>query len=206
MDLQKITVKFFTVPPDRVPLTGFIEIFHGWIQATDGIYHDVADYSHMKSGPGIVLVAQQANLHIDETGGRRGLLYCQKAPLSGSNQERLRTVLRTALENCRRLERDAALYGKIKFSGDEVSISVNDRLVAPNDAQTYQSLKPDLEQTATELFRPAKPIISHKQDTRQRFSVAIRTFESLSLDMLLANLGPRKLDSMATDRGSRFST
>ena len=64
MDLQKLTVKFFTVPPDSVPLTEFIEIFHGWIQATDGIYHDVADYSHMESGPGIVLVAQQANLHI----------------------------------------------------------------------------------------------------------------------------------------------
>lgn len=206
MDLQKLTVKFFTAAPDIVPLTDFIEIFHGWIQATDGVYHDVADYSHMQEGPGIVLVAQHANLHIDETGGRRGLLYCQKAPLTGTNHEKLRMVLHAALENCRRLERDAALYGKIKFSGDEVSISVNDRLVAPNDAQTYQSLKPDLEQMATELFRPAKPIISHKQDTRQRFSVAIRTFESLSLDMLLANLGPRKLDSMATDRGSRFST
>ena len=206
MDLQKLTVKFFTAAPDIVPLTDFIEIFHGWIQATDGVYHDVADYSHMQSGPGIVLIAQQANVHIDETGGRRGLLYCQKAPLAGTNHEKLRTVLHAALENCRRLERDAALYGKIKFSGDEVSISVNDRLVAPNDAQTYQSLKPDLEQMATELFRPAKPIISHKQDTRQRFSVAIRTFESLSLDMLLANLGPRKLDSMATGRGSLFST
>jgi len=65
MDLQKLTVKFFTVPPDSVPLTDFIEIFHGWIQANDGIYHDVADYSHMESGPGIVLIAQQANLHID---------------------------------------------------------------------------------------------------------------------------------------------
>jgi len=206
MDLQKLTVKFFTAAPDIVPLTDFIEIFHGWIQATDGVYHDVADYSHMQSGPGIVLIAQQANVHIDETGGRRGLLYCQKAPLAGTNHEKLRTVLHAALENCRRLERDAALYGKIKFSGDEVSISVNDRLVAPNDAQTYQILKPDLEQMATELFRPAKPIISHKQDTRQRFSVAIRTFESLSLDMLRANLGPRKLDSMATGHGSRFST
>ena len=191
MDLQKLTVKFFTAAPDIVPLTDFIEIFHGWIQATDGVYHDVADYSHMQSGPGIVLIAQQANVHIDETGGRRGLLYCQKAPLTGTNHEKLRTVLHAALENCRRLERDAALYGKIKFSGDEVSISVNDRLVAPNDAQTYQSLKPDLEQMGTELFRPAKPTIIHKQDERQRFSVAIRSLESLSLDILIANLDSR---------------
>jgi hypothetical protein len=188
MDLQKLTVKFFTVPPDRVPLTEFIEIFHGWIQATDGIYHDVADYSHMKSGPGIVLVAQNANLHIDETGGRRGLLYCQKASLSGSNQERLCTVLRTALENCRRLEREPALKGKLKFSGDEVLVTVNDRLVAPNNAETYRGLKAELELAVAELFRPAKPTITHNQDLRQRFSVAIRTFEPLSLDRLIANL------------------
>jgi hypothetical protein len=188
MDLQKLTVKFFTMPPDRVPLTDFIEIFHGWIQATDGIYHDVADYSHMKSGPGIVLVAQQANLHIDETGGRRGLLYCQKAPLSGANHKRLRTVLRTALENCHRLEREPALQGRIRFSGDEVLITVNDRLPAPNDIETYERLKPELELMAAELFRPAKATINHKQDPRQRFSVAIRAFEPLSLDALIANL------------------
>ena len=188
MDLQKLTVKFFTAPPDTVPLTDFIDIFHGWIQATDGVYHDVADYSHMQSGPGIVLVAQHANLHIDETGGRRGLLYCQKAPLSGSNREKLRTVFRAALENCRRLEREPALKGKLKFSGDEVLVSVNDRLVAPNDADTFQKLKPELEFAAAELFRPAKPTISHKQDARQRFSVAIRTFEPLPLDTLIANI------------------
>jgi hypothetical protein len=63
--------------------------------------------------------------------------------------------------------------------------------VAPNDTETYQTLKPDLERTAAELFRPAKPTITHKQDERQRFSVAIRSLESLSLDILLANLDSR---------------
>jgi hypothetical protein len=188
MDLQKLTVKFFTVPPDSVPLTNFIEIFHGWIQATDGVYHDVADYSHMQSGPGIVLIAQQANLHIDETGGRRGLLYSQKAPLSGTNHEKLRIVLRAALESCQRLERDPVLTGKIKFSGDEVIIAINDRLVAPNDAETYETIKPELELAAAELFRPAKATITHKEDPRQRFSVVVRTFEPLSLDRLIANI------------------
>ncbi len=190
MDLQKLTVKFFTAPPDTVPLADFIAIFHGWIQATDGIYHDVADYSHMQSGPGIVLVAQHANVHIDETGGRRGLLYCQKAPLTGSNHEKLRTVLRAALENCRRLEQEPMLKGKLRFSGDEVLISVNDRLLAPNDVETYHDLKPELEAAAAELLRPAKPTISYRQEARQRFSIAIRSFERLSLDRLITNLGP----------------
>ena len=68
MELQKLNVKFFMEQPNRVALADFIEIFHGWIQATDGIYHDVADYSHMQAGPGIVLVANDANVSVDETG------------------------------------------------------------------------------------------------------------------------------------------
>ena len=60
MELQKLNVKIFVEGPNAVPLTDFIEIFHGWIQATDGVYHDVADYSHMQAGPGVVLVANGA--------------------------------------------------------------------------------------------------------------------------------------------------
>ena len=93
MELQKINIKVFTVEPNNVPLTDFIDIFHSWIQATDGVYHDVADYSHMQAGPGIVLVADDANVSIDETSNRRGLLYSQKTKLSGSNVEKLSTVL-----------------------------------------------------------------------------------------------------------------
>src|ERR687897_3091748 len=106
MELQKISVKVFAAEPDNIPLTDFIDVFHGWIQATDGVYHDVADYSHMRAGPGIVLVASHANLSIDETNNRRGLLYRQKSHLSGSNEEKIRAVLRAALKYCRRLEEE----------------------------------------------------------------------------------------------------
>ena len=188
MDLQKIAVKFFAVEKEPVPLTAFIDIFHSWIQASDGVYHDVADYSHMQNGPGIVLVAHDANVHIDETGGRRGLLYNRKAPLLGSNQERLGAVLRAALENCRRLEEEPAVKGKLKFSGDEVLISINDRLRMPNMPELFQLLKPDVEAVAGQLFNKASFALSYKEDSRQRFSIGARTFERFDLDALIANL------------------
>ena len=65
MELQKLNVKFFVAQPNAVALTDFIEIFHSWIQATDGVFHDIADYSHMQAGPGIVLIANAANISID---------------------------------------------------------------------------------------------------------------------------------------------
>jgi hypothetical protein len=188
MELQKLNVKIFTAPPDLAPLTDFIDVFHGWIQASDGDYHDVADYSHMTAGPGIVLIANDANVSIDENGGRRGLLYNRKTPLSGSNQEKLRSAVRAALENCQRLEKEAALKGKMKFSGDEVWIAVNDRLEAPNAAESFQALKPDLEALAARLFNGANAALTYKEDARKRFSVSIRTFEPIDITRLIANV------------------
>lgn len=115
MELQKLAVKIFVESPNSIPLTDFIGIFHGWIQAADGAYHDVADYSHMHAGPGIVLIAGDANLSIDESGARRGLLFCQKRRLGGSNQEKLRQVWRAAVAACRKIEAEETLAGKLRF-------------------------------------------------------------------------------------------
>ena len=75
MELQKLSIKLFIEQPNLIPLTEFIDVFHGWIQATDGDYHDVADYSHMQAGPGIGLVAANPHLSIDEAETRRGLFH-----------------------------------------------------------------------------------------------------------------------------------
>ncbi len=189
MELQKINIKVFTVEPNNVPLTDFIDIFHSWIQATDGVYHDVADYSHMQAGPGIVLVADDANVSIDETSNRRGLLYSQKTKLSGSNVEKLSTVLRGALENCRRLEEEPALRGKLRFVGSQVEILVNDRLVAPNTSDAFEEIRPEIDFLARRLYaRTNFTLLQNQQDTRHRFNVTISTPLSFETKTLLNNL------------------
>lgn len=189
MELQKINVKVFTVEPTKIPLTEFIDIFHGWIQATDGVYHDVADYSHMQAGPGIVLVANDANVGIDETGNRRGLLYSQKSKLSGSNVEKLSTVLRSALENCQRLEEEPALDGKLRFAGNEVEIVVNDRLVAPNTEETFDEIRPDIDFLARRLYATTNfTLVRNQEDPRVRLNVTLRTPLSFETKTLLKNL------------------
>ncbi len=188
LELQKIAVKFFAVDSHQPPLTNFIDLFHGWIQATDGIYHDVADYSHMQAGPGIVLVANHANVSIDETDHRRGLLFSQKSRLAGSNQEKLRTVLRLALENCRRLEEEPALRGKVRFLGNEALVSINDRLVAPNTEKAFDKIKPEIESLAKSLFCSAPVDLQRDSDPRKRLIIRIKTSSSFSVDELLLNL------------------
>jgi hypothetical protein len=188
MELQKINVKFFVAEADTVPLTAFIDLFHGWIQTTDGIYHDVADYSHMHAAAGIVLISSEANISIDETGNRRGLVYNCKRHLRGSHRERLREVFRAALENCRRLEQEPALNGQIKFLGNEALISINDRLLAPNSQESFEKMKPEIESFARTLYAGEEIVLQREGDPRKRLSVHIKTARPASVDQLLNNL------------------
>jgi hypothetical protein len=189
MELQKINVKVFTAEPNNIPLTDFIDIFHNWIQATDGVYLDVADYSHMQAGPGIVLVADDANVSIDETGNRRGLLYSQKGKLSGSNLEKLNTVLRSALENCQRLEQEPALRGKLRFVGNEVEILVNDRLVASNTSDAFEEIRPEIDFLGRRLYASTNfTLLRNHEDPRHRLNVTLSTPLSFETKTLLNNL------------------
>jgi hypothetical protein len=188
MELQKLNAKWFVEQPNAIALTDFIDIFHGWIQATDGIYHDVADYSHMRAGPGIVLVAADANLSVDETDERRGLLYSRKAPLSGSNRERLRAVLGHGLKNFRKLEQEEKLKGKFRLHGSEAMIAVNDRLTAPNNDDTFSALAPDIEAVAKDLFAGADIALTREPDPRKGFAVYVKASRSFSTDELLRRL------------------
>lgn len=188
MELQKLNVKFFVVPPHAAPLADFIEIFNGWIQGSDGLYHDVADYSHMEAGPGIVLVAHDANVSIDETKNRRGLRFSQKSPLAGSNQEKLRALFRSALENCRRLEEEPALRGRLRFAANEAEVSLNDRLLGSNTQDAYDEFKGEIETIAKQLYGSAKVAFERDADLRRRLNVHFKASIALDLSRALGHL------------------
>ncbi|OGQ17201.1 MAG: hypothetical protein A3C54_04715 [Deltaproteobacteria bacterium RIFCSPHIGHO2_02_FULL_60_17] len=189
MDLQKINVKFFAAGSGAVRLTDFIDIFNSWIQSSEGEYYDVADYSHMQAGPGIVLVTHEANIGMDNTGNRLGLLYNRKQPLRASNDEKLEFVFKTALEFCRRIEQEPALKGKIRFQGQEALFLVNDRFLAPNTEETFRAVKPELEGLAEILYGGTEFTLDYNGGVKQRFSVSIKAPRAFEINTLLKNLG-----------------
>lgn len=191
MDLQKINVKFFVAGPGGIRLTDFIDVFNSWIQRSDGEYYDVADYSHIQAGPGVVLISHEANISMDNTGNRLGLLYDRRQPLAGSNVEKLQYVFRTALEFCRRIEREPALKGKIRFQGREALFLVNDRFLAPNTGETFRAVKRELEALARTLYGGAEFTLDYSGGPKERFSVLIKTARACDIDTLLKNLGSR---------------
>src|SRR5260370_201374 len=120
MELQHVNVKLLVRNPEEVDLEPLIPIFHDWIQnqVGEGLLLDVADYRHVDAGPGGVLIGHEGNYSVDNTDNRLGVRYNRKAPLDGSNQDRLKQAARAALTAWQRLEADPRVRGKLRFNGE----------------------------------------------------------------------------------------
>ncbi|HEY3129948.1 MAG TPA: hypothetical protein VGL91_10855 [Acidobacteriota bacterium] len=191
MDVQHVNVKFFVTAPEQVNLEAFLWVFSRWIQegACEELLVDVADYRHVFGGPGIVLIGHQANYSMDNTGNRLGLLYNCKTVVNGGVQERFVKAARSALLACRRLEEDPFFQGKLKFSGQQTQLLINDRLLAPNTGDTYAALAPQLHAFFHRLYGGEEYVLKHGHDPRERFTVDATTAAGSDVAQLLTNLG-----------------
>jgi hypothetical protein len=190
INLQHVNVKLLAKNPEQVDLEPLIPVFHNWIegQIFEELLLDVADYRHVQAGPGVVLIGHQANYSVDNTDNRLGVRYNRKAPLEGSNQDRLRQAARAALTAFERLESEARLNGKLRFNGREIKVYVNDRLMAPNSDSTREALKPELGAFLGKLFQGSGYTLSHGSDPRALFAVEVTANRAFSVSELLANL------------------
>lgn len=190
MDIQHLNVKVFVENYQDVERTDFVTIFNNWIQRRVGeeLLVDVADYRHVFAGPGVILIGHEANYSLDSTGNRLGLLYNRKAPVSGTAPERLAQAVRSALLACRRLETE----NHLKFSGREVQLLINDRLVAPNTEETFAALAPELRTLFDQLYGGEEYALDRNPDPRERFTVSARTAAAFDAATLLKNLEREK--------------
>ena len=186
-ELQRFCVKFFARPNTAIDDTKFIDVFHRWILI------DVADYRHIPNGPSILLIGHEADIVIDRTGRRLGLLYQRKTAQPGALTDRLCAAIETTLSVCRLLEQELLLGGDIKFAGDEFVLIANDRLLAPNDQATFDAIHNDLEMVAEALSPSDGWTIQQcsTDDERERFSVRYRSTEATNIETLLENLHRR---------------
>jgi hypothetical protein len=191
MEVYRLGVKLFCEEGSAVELPEFIPIFHRWIQekAIGGLLIDVADYSHVPQGPGVLLIAHEGVFAVDETGGRRGLVHYRRQPLDGSLEERLAAVTRSTLTACRRLASEPEFRGRLRFRGDEIVIFGNDRLLAPNTQATLERFQPALATLAATLYPGVDCSMRPEADPKERFSVAISAPKPVSVDALLERLG-----------------
>jgi hypothetical protein len=190
MDLHKFGIKFFATDAQAIDILRLIPIYHRWIQekALDDLLIDVADYSHVPSGPGVMLIAHEGNYALDETGHERGVVYYSKQKLTGELSERFAQVACKALEATQLMSRDADLEGALRISGTDLQFFSNDRLAAPNTQTAYDEIEPAFERFLDRLYDGAPYTLSREKDPKERLSFRVHVKANVNVDTLLARL------------------
>ena len=147
--MSPLEVKWFLSAESAADLTprDFVPVFHDWIRTgriPDETLIDVADYSHMREGPGVVLVAHRSAYGIDSAGGALGLTYRlgrgPDEPLGEAERSRLELALFRSIQACRFLE-EGDPRGLLRFRTSEVRLRILDRLRAAGADAVAPALK-----------------------------------------------------------------
>ena len=190
MQLDRVGIKVFCRDGGDLPLTAFIPVFHRWIQtgAVEGLLIDVADYSHMHGGPGVVLVADEGIYGIDETGSARGLVYYARRLGAQDLAGCLVLVARRVLHACALLEREPEFAGRLRFGTGELHVFANDRLLAPNHEETRHLFEPSLRALLARLYPAASCRLEREPDPRERFALRVSGPDDAPVATLLERL------------------
>ncbi len=143
-------------PHDLIP------VFHGWIRDRrlgDELVIDVADYTHVHHGPGVVLLGHLQDYYYDLGEGRPGLLYSRKRGYEGEVADGLRDGLAKTLEVGRLLQEDTA---GLALDTSEVLIKFPDKLNAPNTDASFEAARGEVTAALTEAFGAAPESLSRE--------------------------------------------
>jgi hypothetical protein len=171
--MQHVNIKIFARQPYPKNIAAVIPVFHRWIQqkSIPGLLIDVADYAHVPQGPGVLLIAHEFDVSLDEAGGKLGVLFNRKEGWDGSGLDALRSAYSFALDVARRLEAEPEFAGSLSIRTDAVQVTLNDRLLYPNTDETLGALHSDLEAFFAEIFPGVAYTLERNQDPRARFGV-----------------------------------
>ena len=188
MDSQRIQVKIYSTGPQDPER--FIPVFHRFIRdrVFDELMIDVADYGHVKDGPGVALIGHASDYFADQSEGRFGILYTRKRE-APPPAERLADAVRRALNGARLLEKEPGLEG-LRFATNEFLLRFTDRLRAPNDAATFSKLEAELEPLTDKLYGSGGVTIEKVGEARDVLSARVKASSApATIADLYARLG-----------------
>lgn len=153
IDSERLTVKLYAEPPAEVQPAELVGVFHRWIQddvLPDHLPIDVADYSHVHRGPGVLLACHAGTFAFDDTDGRPGLRYRRRRPAYG--EAPLPDALRSLAHAAAALQAEPALRDRLRLLDDELLLQIDDRLRGPRHDVALAALRDELAGAAPTLF------------------------------------------------------
>jgi hypothetical protein len=184
----KLKLKLYLEGTEAFDAEPIVPVFHRFIREhalPDEILIDVTSYTHVPSGPGVLLIGHQSDYGIDFDEGRPGLSYFRKREAPAESARLGEAVSRT-LRVAELLEKESALAGR-KFSTSELLLEIPDRLTSPNADATLDRERDKLLSFFERLCGPVT--LSREGSPREPFRVRISAKNAGTLSSLRQKLG-----------------
>lgn len=173
-DVTRIYAKIFS-PEPSVRDEHFVPIFHRWIRGRmlGGVLIDVADYTHVPEGPGVMLVGHEVTFSLDRADGRFGLAAQRRRPFEGDAVDGIVATLESLFAAAAALERDAPDVG-LALDRTRLRIELNDRLRGPNSDAAFLELRPMVAAAARRAW-PNRSVVVERSvnDARDRLAMDV---------------------------------
>lgn len=193
VELQHISVKVYAMG-SAPACSEAIEVFHRWIQqkALPGLWIDVADYTHVPAGPGVLLIGHEAYFRYEPGKEERiGLVFEVREQRSGDNVQRLSHAIEGAMRGAALFSSEEGLRDRLHFNAADLRITIGDRLLCPNHSQSYDAIVPLIEQVLAAMPGAGKlQFALESPDPRERLSLSVKGDQVVApADVALAAAG-----------------
>lgn len=173
MKLERLQLKLYARTPLELDPAEIIPVFHTFIRddSLGELLIDVADYTHVHEGPGVVLIGHASDYWLDLGEGRPGLLHFRKRDGAQDPVERLVDAYRRALFAALQIEKE--LGDQLRFSATEARLVLLDRLELSNDDESFARLKPTLSAALERVYAGVPFELAREGGAKQALTIRI---------------------------------
>ena len=183
MDLQKFGIKLYLNTNGSFKSKDLIPVFHNWIQekaVSNHLLIDVADYSHIPDGPGVMLVAHEGHFSMDQEHHKLGIMYMRKTKIDGNFQERFVKILTTVVQAANRLL-DNNIDKEIDFIKNSFRFIANDRLIANNTKENQNLYQDKVKKALEELYSTSKVEYKNISGANERLAFTVNFSKDINI-------------------------
>jgi len=189
-ELYRLGVKCYFKRAPGLDLAAAVKLFHAWIQnaCLPGLLIDVADYRHVESGPGVLIIAYEGNYGLSVSGSRPVFEYYQKRPGGLNLEARWLLACRNALQGAQQLCEETGLGVGLELDSSRLCLFTHDRLLAPNSSATAEALKPVIGSLLGKLYAGAPYSVRLQDAASDPFALHVRDAPVMNAAVLLASI------------------
>ena len=183
MNLQKFGIKLYLKANGNFNSKDFIPVFHNWIQdkvVPDHLLIDVADYSHIPDGPGVMLIAHEGHFSLDQENRQPGIMYMRKTEFGGDFKERFINVLSTTIQAANNLC-DNKINKEVDFINNSFRFITNDRRIAENTYDNQKLYQNEVRKALVELYPTCEVEYKDISTENERLAFTVNVSQNINI-------------------------